>query len=189
MKLSLTIVAFTLAAVASSAALADTQPAPVPSVAGTTVVRLAGITNDRDTSVSYLNLMVGRKHSVRGITVETQVPRAGSSARVISRNTYSLKNIESRKGVVLGQGKGVKAILLQGRINSEAGRGMLIIKYLNNGLFRSYKECRIGLHRVAPKRWELINAYDGQPVRHIEVKTWMLGISTLTHVCPGSSRA
>lgn len=192
MKLKLMTVAFSMTSMlASGAVLATTQPAPAPSgtPADMTVVRLAGITNDRDTSVSYLNLMVGRQQSVRGISVETQVPEAGAAARVVSNNTYTLKNIESREGIVLGQGQGVKAILLQGEINSQAGRGMLTIKYLNNGLFRNYKECRIGLQRVSPKRWELVNAYDGQPVHHIEVKTWMLGISTLTHVCPMRSQA
>ena len=192
MKQKLMMAAFSLTAMMTgSAVLAATQPAPVRSSASAdmTVVRLAGITNDRDTSVSYLNLMVGRQHSVRGIYVETQVPEAGAAARVVSQNTYTLKNIESREGVVLGQGQGVKAILLQGRINSQDGRGMLTIKYLNNGIFRSYKECQIGLQRVTPQHWELVNAYDGQPVRHIEVKTWMLGISTLTHVCPGGSQA
>lgn len=170
----------------SATAFAGTETLPV----GMGVVRLAAITNDRDTSVSYLNLMVNKQHTVRGIFVQTKVPKTSkphAPARVVSQSVYWLKNIESRNGVVLGQGKGVKAILLRGDINSRVGRGSLVIKYLNNGVFRSYKQCRIALRRVSPHKWGLVNAYNDQPIKHIEVKTWLLGISTLTHVCPNSN--
>lgn len=177
------LLVFVLSLSASVAAFAETQALPV----GMGVVPLAAITNDRDTSVSYLNLMVNKHHAVRGIYVETKVPKAGqpnAAPRVVSQSVYWLKNIESHRGVVLGQGQGVKAILLRGNIDSQGGRGFLVIKYLNNGIFRSYKQCRIALHRVSPHNWGLVNAYNDRPIKRIEVKTWMLGISTLTHVCP-----
>lgn len=177
------LLVFILSLSASIVAFAGTNTLPV----GMGVVPLAAISNDRDTSVSYLNLMVNKHHTVRGIYVETKVPEAGqpkAADRVVSSSVYWLKNIESRNGVVLGQGQGVKAILLRGKINSQVGRGSLVIKYLNNGIFRSYKQCRIALHRVSPHKWGLVNAYNAEPIKRIEVKTWMLGISTLTHVCP-----
>lgn len=166
-------------------AIASAGPMALP--VGMTIVPLAAITNDRDTSVSYLNLMVNKQASVRGIYVETQVPEANrpkAPDHVVSQSVYWLKNIESQKGVVLGQGQGVKAILLRGDINSQVGQGTLTIKYLHNGVFGSYKDCRIGLRRISPYKWGLINAYNDQRIKRIEVKTWMLGISTLTHVCP-----
>lgn len=169
--------------ISGSVAFAGTEPLP----AGMKMIRLAAITNDRDTSVSYLNLMVNQHEAVSGIFVQTKVPETNqphAADRVISQSVYWLKNIESNQGVVLGQGKGHKAILLQGDINSRDGRGSLVIKYLNNGVFGSYKQCRVALQRVSPFNWGLINAYNDQPVKRIEVKTWLLGISTLTHVCP-----
>ncbi|APZ42471.1 hypothetical protein [Acidihalobacter ferrooxydans] len=144
-----------------------------------TSVPLASISNDRDKSISYLNLMLGPQYNVRGIFVRTKLDH-----HIVSTDVYPLHKIETKKGIVLGHGQGVEAILLRGKINSTDGYGSLIIKYINNGLFHTYKQCKIDLTRTAPTKWQLINAYNGDAVTHIAVKTWLLGISTLTHVCP-----
>lgn len=157
---------------------------------GVTVLPLAGITNDRDTSVSHLNLLVDGQAAVRGIYMETDVPGklAGTqSGKPVDAHVYSLQNIESPEGVVLGQGSGVKAILLRGTIDSRAGHGSLVVRYLTNGLLMSYHECKLDLQKMDSSDWRLINAYDGRPVTQIKVKTWMLGISTLKNVCPAAS--
>lgn len=151
--------------------------------AGTTAVPLAVVTNDRDTSVSRMQLMLTGNGSVSGIYMETSA-NADSSPKVDSGRVYPLSNIESSDGVVLGQGQGVKAIYLRGSIASAAGEGSLTIRYLTNGVFRHWSECKIGLQRVAPDDWQLVNAYTGQPIKQIRVKTWALGISTLGNVCP-----
>ncbi|HKJ09385.1 MAG TPA: hypothetical protein VKA76_09890 [Gammaproteobacteria bacterium] len=152
------------------------------------VVPLAGITNDRDTSVSYLKLMVGQRDAVRGIYVETRVAGksadTGNSGEGIRNGAFWLKDIESGDGVVLGKGQGVKAILLQGTIDSRAGKGHLTIKYLANGLLMHYRQCKVGLKKSGGHKWELVNAYDGKRITDIKVKTWWLGISTLQNVCP-----
>lgn len=180
----ITAALFTLLILLTSlTAFADTKSLP----AGISVVPLAGITNDRDTSVSYLNLMVTPQATVRGIYMETDhTGKAGASKarHAASNKVYWLKSIESNDGVVLGQGQGVKAILLRGNIDSHAGQGSLVIKYLTNGVFMNYDECKVGLQRISRHNWELINAYNGRPIKHIEVKTWFLGISTLANVCP-----
>ena len=103
---------------------------------------------------------------------------------LVDARVYWLPKIESTEGVVLGQGQGVKAILLRGTIDSAAGRGALVVKYLKNGLFMTYHECKLSLRRMDTHDWQLINAYDGKPIKQIEIKTWMLGISTLKNVCP-----
>lgn len=152
------------------------------------VVPLAGITNDRDASVSYLKLMVSQRDAVRGIYVETRVPGkpadTSDSGEGISDGAFWLKDIESGDGVVLGKGQGVKAILLRGTIDSRAGKGHLTIKYLTNGLLMRYSQCKVGLKRSGADKWELVNAYDGKRITDIKVKTWWLGISTLQNVCP-----
>lgn len=155
-----------------------------------TMLPLAGITNDRDTSVSHLELMVDSHSTVRGIYMETEVPGKPADAPGTGpehAHVYWLRSIESPEGVVLGQGNGVKAILLRGTIDSRAGHGSLVVKYLVNGLLMSYRECKLGLRKRHARDWRLFNAYDGRPITRIEVKTWMLGISTLKNVCPAAS--
>ena len=181
-SVSLFVLVFTLLAASMSQAAMD----PVPQ--GTTAVPLAGITNDRDTSVSYLKLMVNHQSSVSGIYVETKA-NSKTDQKATSRTVYPLSRIESSKGVVLGQGQGVKAIFLRGKINSSQGRGQLVIKYLTNGVFMNYSECKVGLRRIRPDDWTLVNAYNGQPIKRIKVKTWLLGISTLANVCPGTGNS
>lgn len=155
-----------------------------------TVVPLAGITNDRDTSVSYLNLMLNRQATVRGFYLQTD-PSGDAHAlkprHAASDKVYWLKSVESGDGVVLGQGQGVKAILLRGTVDSQAGKGSLEIKYVTNGIFMNYDKCKVRLQRVGNRNWELVNAYNGHPVKHIEVRTWFLGISTLANVCPATN--
>lgn len=175
---SLAILALTL----GSAAFASATTAPLP--AGTTAVPLATITNDRDASISRLGLMLNSNDdSVRGIYMETSANAAANPADAKGR-VYPLAGIESQDGVVLGQGQGVKAIFLKGEIPPQGDHGALVIRYLANGLFRHFKECRIGLQRTGADHWQLVNAYDGQPITHIEVQTWALGISTIGNVCP-----
>lgn len=163
----------------STAALAAIEPLP----AGMTAVPLAGIVNDRDASISYLKLMLNARAVVRGVYVETDII-VNKDWQTASKRVYWLRRIESPDGVVLGGGRGVKAILLRGKIDSDGGRGSLVVRYLTNGLFRSYAECKVLLRRLSPREWTLVNAYNGQSIHRIEVRTWLLGISGLENVCP-----
>lgn len=164
-----------------SSALMPAAAVPLPE--GMTAVPLATITNDRDTSVSQINLMLNERAVVRGIYLETS-PAAEGKPPAANDRVYWLGGIESSHGVVLGQGQGVQAILLRGDIEPRNGHGSLVIQYLTNGLFGSYDKCRVALRRTAPYQWQLVSAYTGKPIEHIAVQTWALGISTLTNVCP-----
>lgn len=172
---------YALALVIASAIALPVSAATLPS--GMTAVPLATISNDRDTSISKINLILGSQSMVRGIYMQTK-PSAHSQASPAQDAIYWIGGIESDHGVVLGQGQGVEAILLRGDIESKDGRGSLVISYLNNGIFGSYHECKVDLQRLAPRQWQLVNSYNNQPVSHIKVQTWALGISTLTNVCP-----
>jgi len=185
MKLSKALPVLVFILMQSAAVFAATDSVP----AGITILPLAGITNDRDTTVSYLKLMVNSQATVRGIYLETEEQAkvdGHESRQVASKKIYWLKNIERHPGVVLGQGQGVKAIYLSGNIDSRGGRGSLTIRYLTNGIFMHYSQCKIGLQRVSRHNWELVNAYNGHRVKQIKVRTWMLGISTLANVCPNT---
>lgn len=168
-----------LALLAGTTTAAATQYLPPGMIA----VPLATITNDRDDSVSRLELMLDDQAFVHGIYMET------SGGAKTSGQVYWIDGIESPDGVVLGQGQGVKAIFLRGTIETQGDHGALVIKYLTNGLFKQYDECAVKLERVAPYDWQLVNAYDDHPIKLIEVQTWALGISTLANVCPGSRHA
>lgn len=173
---ALVLVLLTSAAATAAVALLPT---------GMTAVPLAAITNDRDTSVSLLELMLNDHDTVRGIYLKTRVGGDNGPSK-ISGQVYWLKEIESRNGVVLGQGQGVKAIFLQGTIEPRGNQGALVIKYLTNGISRHFAECRIGLQRLGPYNWQLVNAYNGRIIKSIRVRTWALGISTIANVCPGT---
>lgn len=170
------------------AAPADLRALPQGLAAeGLTGVPLAGITNDRDTSVSRLSLMLDGRADVRGIRMETGVPGGPAGAdrdAAVETRLYPLERLAGPEGIVLGQGSGVKAILLRGTIDSRAGQGSLVVRYLTNGLLMTYRECALGLERSPERDWHLVNAYDGRPVTEIEIQTWMLGISDLKNVCP-----
>jgi hypothetical protein len=161
--------------------IASASAAALP--AGVTALQLASISNDRDSSISDIKLMVNHAGNVRGIYLETRAS-ADSDPVQAKAQVYLLAGLESRDGVVLGQGQGVKAIFLKGDIPPQGDHGSLVIRYLANGIFRHFKECRIGLERLGPGNWQLVNAYDGRLITHIEVQTWALGISTISNVCP-----
>lgn len=182
--MKLLVLASVLAFALLSGGVVSAAALPLP--AGTTAVPLAVITNDRDTSVSRMNLMVDDQSTVSGIYMETSA-NADSDPADAKAKVYPLAGIESGDGVVLGQGQGVKAIFLRGNIASAEGRGTLTIRYLTNGVFRHWAECRIDLRKLGPHHWQLVNAYDGHPIERIKVETWALGISTLTNVCPASA--
>ena len=181
MKFICLLSAIVVAFLASVAATATMTPLPT----GMTGVPLATIINDRDSSVSHFQLMLNDQDMVRGIYLETSTSGSGGPSKT-SAQVYWLKEIESRKGVVLGQGKGVKAIFLQGTIEPHGDHGALVIRYLTNGIFRHFAECRINLQRLGPYNWQLVNAYNGRPIKVIRVETWALGISTIANVCPGT---
>lgn len=171
-------------AILASLAIGVAAPAEIPvPPSGITSLPLAGITNDRDTSVSRLDLMLDEHSDVSGIYMETRVP-GGPVGAERDAHVYPLESLEGPEGIVLGQGRGVKAILLKGSIDSRAGRGSLVVRYLTNGVLMTYRECELGLQRSQDRDWHLVNAYDGRLVTQIEVRTWMLGISTLKNVCP-----
>ena len=177
-----------LGALLSSTAFANVDSLP----ANVDVVPLAGITNDRDSNVSYLKLMLGENNAVRGIYLQTHAhPRKASDDGDVGANggAFSLAEIESDKGVVLRAAEGRKVILLRGSIDSQAGKGSLVITYLTNGLSMSYGQCKVGLRKSGAREWKLVNAYNGKNIKDIEIKTWWLGISTLGNVCPGSGTA
>lgn len=168
------------AAVLAIGAALPVRAVPLPP--GTTTVPLVAITNDRDTSISEIELMLGPRKLVRGLYIETYDDKhqpAKERGQVIP-----LASLETPEGAVVGQGQGVKAILLKGQIQPEAGNGTLDIRYLANGLSRRYEQCTVHLRHVEPDQWRLVNAYDWSTVAHIHVKTWALGISTLENLCP-----
>ncbi|MGH8191111.1 MAG: hypothetical protein ACREP2_06665 [Rhodanobacteraceae bacterium] len=176
-------VALSLSLAAALVAVGAVLPIGAVSLpAGMTAVPLVAITNDRDTSISEIQLMLGPQKLVRGLyiaTYDNERDPGKSEGQVIP-----LASLEDPEGAVVGQGRGVKAILLKGKIEPKAGSGTLEIKYITDGLFGRYSECEVHLRKTGPDQWQLINAYTHGKIRHIHVKTWALGISTLENVCP-----
>jgi len=88
------------------------------------------------------------------------------------------------KEVVLEQQQGVKAVLISGKIDNDAGQGELIERFIGNGFSRSYKTCKMELKRGSDGTWKLLNAQTHQPVASARMVTWAFGIKTIEGICP-----
>jgi hypothetical protein len=150
--------------------------------ASTVASPLATITNSRNHDVSQLSAIVDAQATVQAIGFDTlhndQNPPTRTSLR------FPMSAISQGSGIVLDSEDGHKAILLRGQIDSAAGRGMLVISYLNNGLFGSFTDCNINAIRGNDGVWHLQNAYNQQIVQSAHVVTYALGISTIQNICP-----
>lgn len=157
------------------------EPAAAPA-SNPHILPLASITNDHDPSVSVLGLLTGSGDEVSGVSIVTRHPDRQGPDRIV-RRSYPLQRVETPRGIVLTRKHGRDLIRLHGRIDSKNGHGTLVIRYLSNALFGSHHDCRVDLKRIEPDRWQLIDVANGQPIDRIRVKTWLLGISTITPVC------
>jgi len=143
---------------------------------------LGVIRNDRDASVSYLDLMigVGNPSDVRGIYIENH---KHNEQNEITTVTHLLNEIQSHDGAALDD-SGHRAIVLNGEVNGVQGAGNLQLKFIYNGLINWHSKCDVKIRKSESGFWEMVNAYTGQIIDEIQIKTWKLGISTIGNVCP-----
>jgi hypothetical protein len=149
---------------------------------GITLRRIALLTTDRDSEVTYLSVMSDKGGDMNGLYASNAAP-IFAPLEGEARNVFWLNEIESGAGAVLAVIKGKKALILNGKLNRETQEGRFAIRYLANGLFGRYKSCEFNL-RKSGNGWFIQNAYTGQTVRNVHVVTHSLGITTLEGLCP-----
>lgn len=148
-----------------------------------TLQQLVTVSNDRNSDVQKLSVALNGS-TVAGMSFETDHADAPADY-----GNFTLAQIEAANGVVLYSEDGHNAILLQGTVDSAAGKGSLRVSFLANGLTNNYKACNANLTRDTAGQWHLVNAYTNQNVVSINVKTWTLGISTVEGLCPAGMEA
>lgn len=149
---------------------------------GITLQRLSTLTSDRDKNINFLNLMLDQNMLVAGLFNEAHPdnkPGEGEGA-----NVFWLRDIESRDGVVLAEGRGRKALILKGLLDRETQEGRFSITYLANGLSMRYESCEFDLKRQPNGgAWYVRNIYTGATVTQIHVETHALGIKPIKAIC------
>lgn len=142
---------------------------------------IAKITNSRDASVAVLSVALGPKDEVLGVY---SVYEMNDGTGDVIRDLMPLSEIQSPQGSVLHEEDGLKIFILQGSVDAQHGAAQLQIRYLANGIKRSYDSCRINASRSAQGTWSLVNAYNGKPVTEAHAMAWAFGIKTIENVCP-----
>lgn len=144
---------------------------------------VARITNTRDSSVSTLSVAVGPRDQVLGVY---SVYEMNDGTGDVIRDLMPLSEIESSEGSVLHEENGMKIFILQGSVDATHGTAHLQIRYMTNGITRSYDSCRLNASRSTQGTWSLVNAYNGKVVTEARAKAWTLGIRTIENVCPSN---
>jgi hypothetical protein len=137
---------------------------------------LASITNDRNADFQNLGILLVAGHVV-GLRFDT------INGKHPHQSYFSIHEM-GRGAVIAGDGTH-NAIVLHGDIDS-TGNADFEITYLSNGLFGKHKDCRANIVRDEAGQWHIMNVYDHQPVDHLVIRTWRLGISTIEGICPHS---
>jgi hypothetical protein len=143
---------------------------------------VATITNTRDDSTAVLS--VALEPDTDNVLGVYSVYSMNDGTGTVIRDLMTVKEIESPDGAVLHEEDGLKIFILQGKLDTAKGTASLEIRYLANGIKRSYESCRINAKRSPQGTWSLFNAYDGKVVTEARAHTWTLGIRTIENVCP-----
>jgi hypothetical protein len=142
---------------------------------------VATITNTRDAATATLSIILSSKDDVLGVySVYSKNDESGS----VERKVLTVQQIASSDGAALHEESGMKVFILQGALNADHSAAQLQIRYLANGLKRTYESCRINAKKSAQGTWSLINAYNNKVVTEARARTWALGIKTIENVCP-----
>jgi hypothetical protein len=84
-------------------------------------------------------------------------------------------------------------VILQGQIVAGMTKASLVIRFLYNGLYGEFRQCRVTLTRGQSGNWQLLDAQK-RTVPLVVVKTWALliigtvGIETLQGICTAGER-
>lgn len=155
---------------------------PSPDWIRTDAQQLAVITNDHNSDINDLFLLLDSEGQVEGIRFDTQHANSDS----VTSEDFTLDEIESDAGAVLVHEEGYDAVILKGEIDSVAGKGDLTVSYLSDGLMDSYSDCSALLRRDGKQRWQLINSTTGAIITRMRIRTWSMGISTIEGLCPSN---
>lgn len=101
---------------------------------------------------------------------------------------FSMKQLESADGAVLGEEFGVVGLAVRAKLNQKTGRGKITFTFVNDGsnMFSlKHRECSGTLLRSPETgRWEIFKPDSKNQVKSVEMVQWSLGLTTLKGLCP-----
>lgn len=155
--------------------LSHFDAADVPS--GLEAQKLVKISSDQnDGKVVLMNALV-KNGSLAGVL--------GSAPGVRAEPIY-LKDIEKPKGVVLYEQGGYEVLKISGKLSRATQEGKLVISYLTNGLWGSYKTCDVYVKRDSNGQYALQNAYTRKLIKEVKMIVGQFGVSTIQGLCPAN---
>jgi hypothetical protein len=104
---------------------------------------------------------------------------SGSDSAIAS---FAAADVAKPEGVVVHSFHGHDVLFLQGAVDGKSGEGTFHLKYLSNGLTRSFAPCDF-LLKKSGSNYFAQNASTGDHITNPKILTWSLGISTLQGIC------
>jgi len=137
-----------------------------------TVKPLFSMSNDRDANVDKYEVELGADGNVTGFAVSP----AGKPAQ-----SFSLASVARPDGAVLINSQGYDVLFLQGALKKGTQEGIFHLKYLSNGLSRSYTTCDFELKKKGDAYFA--QSTSGQVITKAKMTSWSLGIASLVGIC------
>ncbi len=137
---------------------------------------LVTITNDRDSRNNTLFLMTDSAQRVSGLYSETLgIPTA-------LRHVFDRSLLESDYGAVLEEQSSCDIFVVKGRFSDSEEQARLDIRFLKNGLLKTYDSCRVSLRRDKHGQWGLFRP-DGHLIKKLHILSWAMGVSSVEGLC------
>ncbi len=141
--------------------------------------RLVAMSNDRDTFINDISFVTDNKGVVLNLLYVTR-----EGGKVTAQKSFSVLQLSEADGAVLEEERGVKAVSLHGKVNSQTGQSSLFIRFVANGMTGEFKTCAMQAVRNAQGIWQLLNARSLKPITQAKMLTWALGFRTIEGICP-----
>jgi len=142
------------------------------------VDHLVAMSNDRDDAINDISFVTDAKGVVINLLYVVR-----ESGKVTTRKLFAVTQLAEADGAVLEEERGVKALSLHGRVNSQIGRGSLYIRFVANGMTGEFKTCAMQALRNPKGVWQILNARSLKPITQAKMRTWALGIQTIEGIC------
>lgn len=149
--------------------------ADVPS--GVETQKMIKITSNQENGSTVMMSALVQNGSLAGVM---------GAASGVRPESFLLRDIEKPKGVVLYEQDGYEVLKMSGKLSRTTQEGKLVISYLSNGLFGSYKTCDVIVKRDASGKYALQNAYTKKMIKEIKLIVGSVGVKTIQGLCPAN---
>lgn len=134
------------------------------------IQKLFSMSNDRNPGVTNVEFEVDSAGAVKAVRwIGEKQPKSFSPSQLAE-----FQVIEAQQGV--------DAVLLKGNVGTDAGE--FTIKFVYNGIIRSYRECTYKVKKSAEGEWQALRMTDGVRISSARMVTRAIGIKKIEGLCP-----